>query len=350
MEYSITDNTNFLSAPLTISFDITNKCMFKCLHCYNRSGDDLKRDELSDDELLKIANDLSKLNLYSFCFCGGEALIRYDLILKMCKILKKSGVKLNIVSNGWLIDNEKIIKLKKAGIEHIQISIDGNDSKTHDYMRNMPGSFDKAINALEIINRHNLQLSVAFCPTKFNIDKFPLLVKKISKYKNLTQIRTQPFMLLGRGSLNNIYPTEYQYRNLIKFINKHNKYQNFPKIEWGDPIDHLIRWSDLNLKSNLYADIKSNGDITASAYLPIVLGNLKKHSYIEYWNAGLNRCWDIPLVKEIASKYSSISYLGSKIDNIPKIFFDKNIEFDLIDDNVFSNLKKYTIENILGGE
>ena len=37
------DNTEVLSAPLAMSIEITNKCMLKCLHCYNRSGDDLQR-------------------------------------------------------------------------------------------------------------------------------------------------------------------------------------------------------------------------------------------------------------------------------------------------------------------
>lgn len=347
MEYSLTDNTENLSGPLTISFDITNRCMLKCLHCYNRSGDDLIRDELSDEEVLAITRDLAKLKIYSFCFCGGEALLRYELVLKMCKILKQANTRLNIVSNGWLIDDEKVKRLKEAGMEHIQISIDGNNPETHDHMRGVQGAFDRAINAIEIINKYDITLSVAFCPTNFNIDQFPNLVERLAKYKNLNQIRTQPFMLLGRGSQNDISPNELQYRNLVKFINNHNKFGLIPKIEWGDPIDHLVRWGDLELKSNLYGDIKSNGDLTISTYMPIVVGNLKRHSYIDYWKAGLSKSWNIPIAKEIASMYSSISYLGSSESNIPKIFFDKNIEFDLIDDNVFENLDKYNLKQLL---
>lgn len=350
MEYSVIDNTTNLIGPLTMSFDITNKCMLKCLHCYNRSGDDLKRNELTDSEILRITENLSKFHMYSFCFCGGEALIRYELVLKMCEILKRTGTNLNIVSNGWLIDDEKVKKLKEVGMNHIQISVDGNNSQIHDYMRNVAGSFEKAINAIEVINKNDMNISVAFCPTSFNIDEFPLLVKRLSKYKHIIKIRVQPFMLLGRGSINNIYPSENQYRNLVKFIKKYNNSVSYPEIEWGDPIDHLIRWTNLGLKSILHGDIKSNGDLMVSPYLPIVVGNLRKHSYEEYWNSGLNRCWQIPLLKEIVPYYYSIGNLGSKVKNIPKIFFEDSIRFDLIDDNVFSNLDKYTLRNFFKEE
>lgn len=42
-------NLNF-SGPQSISWDLTNRCNFNCLHCFNRSGDNRFyefKDELS---------------------------------------------------------------------------------------------------------------------------------------------------------------------------------------------------------------------------------------------------------------------------------------------------------------
>ena len=340
-------NTEVLSAPLAMSIEITNKCMLKCLHCYNRSGDDLQRDELSDDELLNLTKYISKKNLFSFCFCGGEPLIKYDLVLKMCAILKESQVSLNMVSNGWLIDKEKVIKLKKAGMGHIQISIDGKDSFTHDYMRGVPGAYDKAINALNILEECGIRFSVAFCPTDFNINGFPELVGKIDKFRNLLKIRVQPLMNLGRGSLNDIEPSEEQYRKLVKYIKNYNLIKGARIIEWGDPVDHLIRWNNLEFNQICYSDIKSDGTLLVSSYLPIAVGNLRRHSYEEYWEAGLGKSWKIPVVKELVANIDSISSLGYSNSKIPKMFFENNIEFDLIDDNVFDNLDKFTYKYLI---
>ena len=38
---------------------------------------------------------------------------------------------------GYLMTEDKIIALKEVGLEHLQVSLDGVDSKTHDYMRNV---------------------------------------------------------------------------------------------------------------------------------------------------------------------------------------------------------------------
>ncbi len=31
--------SNIAKGPISISFDITNRCNLSCLHCYNNSGD-----------------------------------------------------------------------------------------------------------------------------------------------------------------------------------------------------------------------------------------------------------------------------------------------------------------------
>lgn len=343
---NFTDNSQILSGPLVCSFDFTNRCMLKCLHCFNRSGNDLKRDELSDSEVLSIVDDFCKLKLHTFCICGGEALIRKELVLEACRRLSKSCKYVNIVSNGFLITKEVAIQLKNAGISLVQISIDGKDSYSHDYMRGVKGSFDKAIKAIEILDSLNIKINVAFSPTKFNIEEFPLVVKKLSKFKNLLSIRSQPLMLLGRGSYNDIAPTEEQYRKMVKFIENFNFINNYKFIEWGDPIDHIIRYSSSYISNIFMINVKSDGTLLASPYLPFIVGNLKRHSIIEYWEAGLGKVWKIPFVVEISKSQSSISYLG-KDENLPKMFFDKNIEFDIIDNDVFSNLNKYTLKNIL---
>jgi len=348
MSFKVIDNSKVLSAPLVLSFEITNQCMLKCLHCYNRSGSDLCRNELSDDEILNITRDIAKTKFFSFCFCGGETLLKYELILKMCDILIDSCPNINMVSNGYLMDEEKVNNLKKHGMKHIQISIDGHDSETHDHMRGVKGSFERAINAVKIINESGLDLSVAFCPTNFNIDKFPNLIEILKQYKSLKKVRVQPLMLMGRGFVNDIAPSEEQYRKLVEYINAFN-YENKASfsIEWGDPVDHLIRFKNFKLDNNLFAEIKSDGMLTASSYIPIYVGNLKKHSYSDYWKSGIGQAWKLPVIQEVAEKFSSISDLGSSNSELPRIFFENSIYIDFVEDKPLDNIEKFSLKNLV---
>lgn len=344
----ITDNSKQMAGPLICGLDITNKCNLKCLHCYNRSGQDLNRQELTDEEVLKFIDQLCKLKIFSFCFCGGETLLRYDLIIEATKRLSKTCPNINIVTNGLLLTKEKILELKKAGIGSIQISLDGACSKTHDYMRGVDGAFKKSFEAVELVSSLGFPINIAFCPTNFNIHEFPKLVEKLLEIKYVGLIRTQPFMTLGRGSLNKIEPTEDEYRNLVSYIRDLNLKVGKKLIEWGDPIDHIIRFSTLNMNS-LSLNIQSDGNITISPYLPFSVGNIKKHSLEEYWKAGLGQIWRLPFMKEVGESQSSISYLGAST-NIPKVFFDGSFNFDIIDDDVFNNLEKFTFKNLFGDD
>mgnify|MGYP000727199620 FL=1 len=46
------------------------------------------------------------------------------------------------------------------------------------------------------------------------------------------------------------------------------------------------------------AIVRSNGELIVDPYLPIILGNLKKHSFTEYWENGLYKMWQLEIVKK----------------------------------------------------
>ncbi|MEW6482827.1 MAG: 4Fe-4S cluster-binding domain-containing protein [bacterium] len=64
-----------LRGPHQFAFDLTNRCNFRCLHCFNLSGKNwIVKDELNDDEVLEFIRDVADLKPFNLCFCGGEPL------------------------------------------------------------------------------------------------------------------------------------------------------------------------------------------------------------------------------------------------------------------------------------
>lgn len=79
---------DLIVGPHQISFDITNKCNLRCLHCYNSSGENLaSQNELTDQEVLDFIDEFKSIKLLNFCFCGGEPLLRKELIVEAAKRL-----------------------------------------------------------------------------------------------------------------------------------------------------------------------------------------------------------------------------------------------------------------------
>ena len=47
-----------MAAPIMVAFDVTNACNFRCVHCFNHSGEDIYHNELSDEDKLKVADQI----------------------------------------------------------------------------------------------------------------------------------------------------------------------------------------------------------------------------------------------------------------------------------------------------
>ncbi len=76
------------------------------------------------------------------------------------------------------------------------------------------------------------------------------------------------------------------------------------------------------------------------------MGNLKRHSLKDYWKAGLGKVWDIPVIRELAEFVVCIEDMKYDLQELPKIFYEDNIEIDLVDDDIMHHLEEFTLEKL----
>lgn len=335
-----------LIGPHHVAIDITNKCNLRCLHCYNSSGEnDVIKTELSDHEVLEFMKSLSTINLYSLCLCGGEPLLRKELIFDSLKILTENAIRTSMVTNGLLATEDTLARLDELGLNSIQFSLDGNKA-SHDKLRNQAGAYKQVLKAIEyVLKNTGMHLSIAFSPTRFNINDITEvydLLKRLfiesgrDEENDFIDLRCQPLMILGRAKKHqDIIPSEFQYRKLVNTVRRLEVEGDAKiiQITWGDPVDHLIRYKNAN---NLLDQVvvHANGDIVVSAYLPLVIGNIRKHSLKEYWDKGLNKVWSTKIVQFLVSKMVSISEMDEITNVISDINMDSVLYIDLIDNDL----------------
>lgn len=328
-----------IRGPLIISFDITNKCNYRCLHCYNNSGENERcKNELDDDEVINLMKQIIEMKPFSFCFCGGEPLLRKDLLYKCLEMLSLNGVNCAMVTNGFYLTDAIAKTLKEKGIKNIQISLDGNEV-SHNKLRNNSLAYSKAINALSILKNNNIISGIAFSPTKWNIYDLDY-VCQIGEQFNVHEIRLQDLMPIGRATSSDILPSEDQYRILKQMVYKKNieYYQGKMscKVECGDPIDHLVTWSCKPVSKNRFTEsvsILADGSITPSVYLPITFGNIRKHTLLEYWESGLEKIWENEDLLAMSKKFTDVTTMEKKILECETYIEKKygQLDYDLID-------------------
>ena len=137
-------------------WEITLACCFNCRYCGSRAGK-ARENELSTEECLSVADQLASLGCRRVSMIGGEVFMRPDWE-RLVSRLTSQGVRVAIITNGFLFREEHIEALKRARVESVAVSVDGLQ-KTHDAYR-LEGSFERAMNAIDVLSANGIPVSV----------------------------------------------------------------------------------------------------------------------------------------------------------------------------------------------
>jgi len=96
------------------------RCNLSCTYC-NEYDDFSKPTPL--DEMLRRIDYLGRLGTSIITISGGEPLLHPELDEIIARI-RKVGALAGIITNGYLLMPDRIQRLNKAGLDHMQISID----------------------------------------------------------------------------------------------------------------------------------------------------------------------------------------------------------------------------------
>jgi len=111
--------------PKKVQIEITNRCNLKCNGCLRenmtRKKGDITYDTLLDALLLCDDFGIEKVVLHNW----GEPLLHPN-ILKIIKIINILGFKVGFTTNGTLLTHDKLIELKEAGLDKLDISYNKN--------------------------------------------------------------------------------------------------------------------------------------------------------------------------------------------------------------------------------
>jgi MoaA/NifB/PqqE/SkfB family radical SAM enzyme len=96
------------------------RCNLACTYC--NEFDDVS-EPVPLDEMLRRIDDLGRLGTSVITISGGEPLLHPDLDQIIARI-RKTGAIAGMITNGYLLMPDRIERLNKAGLDHMQISID----------------------------------------------------------------------------------------------------------------------------------------------------------------------------------------------------------------------------------
>jgi MoaA/NifB/PqqE/SkfB family radical SAM enzyme len=183
--------------PVCVSFEVTHSCCADCLHC-DKGGIKQETKLMTPADYRRWSDELRP----GVCqLSGGEPLLRDDLEEIARAIKRSSGLPMIVlVSNWWLMTEERYLALCKAGVSMFSVSLDFPDQR-HDDFRQIPGLYAKMSEIIPYLiqkyQRGNIVLNSAL--THANFAEIPGLVAQAEEWGS--QISFSAYSSLRTGDL-----------------------------------------------------------------------------------------------------------------------------------------------------
>ena len=138
-------DTSGRQALYSVTLAVTNRCTFKCWHCYNAGRN--QRD-VPLKALQELASKLQDQGAIMIDLTGGEPLLRPDLE-KICASFDDRSCVI-VGTTGWGLTADRAQSLRDSGVFGVGISLDSADEREHDRRRGRDGAFRAATQALAV--------------------------------------------------------------------------------------------------------------------------------------------------------------------------------------------------------
>jgi pyrroloquinoline quinone biosynthesis protein E len=131
--------------------------------------------EISTEDWKRVLTQARKMGAVQLGLSGGEPLTRSDLV-ELVAHARQLGYYTNLITSGYNLSEEKIIQLREAGLDHIQISIQASTEDLNDYLAGTATYQDKK-EVAHLIKKHGYPMVLCVVIHRENIHQMPQILE-----------------------------------------------------------------------------------------------------------------------------------------------------------------------------
>jgi SynChlorMet cassette radical SAM/SPASM protein ScmF len=173
-------DTQSASPPLNqVYFYLTEGCNLRCRHCWimtDKAYTSSQPKAFLDLQLFEsILEQARPLGLTSVKLTGGEPFL-HPQIQRMLEIIQTTRLRLVMETNGVLLTPELASLTASCDRSFVSVSLDGVDSETHEWVRQVPGSYQGALRGIGYLVQAGIKPQIIFTIMKKNQDQMASIV------------------------------------------------------------------------------------------------------------------------------------------------------------------------------
>lgn len=264
---------------ISVHLDITWRCNERCVHCYlDHDG----KGEMTTDEIKNLLREVAECGTFFLSISGGEPLLRRDCfeILEYARALR-FNVKLK--TNAVMIGPREAERIKKLGIEQVQISLYSHRPEVHDAITKLPGSLRRTINGIRLLKENGVKVSLTNVLMKFN-NRDTKAVKQLAKDLGVNYVvdPTITPMLSGDRAVVNLGLSG---KELEEFFRSQELMEDMTEgcLPVSDVVDDEYLEGYSCSAGHTLAYISPFGDVYPCVQFPMPCGSVRKQSFRDIW-------------------------------------------------------------------
>jgi len=204
-----------------IYFYLTEGCNLACRHCWvsPKYDADGRMNFLSVDLFERAIIEGMPLGLSGIKLTGGEPLM-HPRFAELLWIARRENLSLSIETNGVLCTREVAKEISRSHVKFVSVSIDGADAKTHEWIRGVPGCFEKTINGVKNLVSEGIRTQIITTLVRRNAIHIDDLAK-MAQDLGAESIKFNVIQPTGRGKT---FSTDHQYALSVEELLTLGKY------------------------------------------------------------------------------------------------------------------------------
>lgn len=276
----------------SIFWECTLRCNLNCLHCGSDCTKTPSVKDMPAKDFLKAIDQISGIvepNKTMIIFTGGEVLVRND-IEQVGSELYNRGFPWGIVTNGMLLNQQRLNSLLDAGLRSVTVSLDGLEH-SHNWLRGAAQSYRNAINAIGLLPKTpNLMYDVVTCANQRNFGELQQ-IKEMLIGMGVERWRIFTVFPIGRAKHHPELQLEaHNFKSLFDFIAQ-TRNEGRIKLSYGcegflGNYESKVRDSFFVCRAGINtASVLNDGSISACPNLRdnFIQGNIYTDNFADVW-------------------------------------------------------------------
>ncbi|MEM8958411.1 MAG: pyrroloquinoline quinone biosynthesis protein PqqE [Pseudomonadota bacterium] len=158
--------------PIAMLAELTHRCPLSCPYCSNPVELARIDQELDSETWARVFREAADLGVLQLHLSGGEPASRRDLTY-LVRAARDAGLYTNLITSGIGLSQKRLAELDEAGLDHVQLSLQGTNPEMADEIGGYKGGFKRKMQVADWIGAIGFPLTLNVVLHRRNLHQLP---------------------------------------------------------------------------------------------------------------------------------------------------------------------------------